>query len=47
MALMPVTLNITDNSSIAAAIQTVSNQAGYIDILINNVGLGILTVGTI
>ncbi|UPK90250.1 hypothetical protein LCI18_001185 [Fusarium solani-melongenae] len=45
--LMPIPLDVTDDSSIAAAVQKVWNQAGHLDILINNAGLGTSAADTI
>lgn len=45
--LTPVAIDVTDDRSIAAAVQTVSDQAGHLDILINNAGLGTSTAATI
>ncbi|KAI0401617.1 hypothetical protein F4802DRAFT_579761 [Xylaria palmicola] len=39
-ALTPVTLDVTDDASIAAAAKTISGQFGHLDILINNAGVG-------
>lgn len=40
MALTPITLDVTDDASVAAAAKMVSDQFGHLDILINNAGLG-------
>jgi NAD(P)-dependent dehydrogenase (short-subunit alcohol dehydrogenase family) len=39
-ALTPITLDVTDDASIAAAAKTVSEKFGRLDILINNAGIG-------
>lgn len=39
-ALTAITLDVTDDSTIAAAAKTVSDKFGHLDILINNAGLG-------
>ncbi|KAI1104960.1 hypothetical protein F4804DRAFT_305575 [Jackrogersella minutella] len=40
-ALTPITLDVTDDASIAAAAKNVTDQFGHIDILINNAGVGL------
>lgn len=39
-ALTPITIDVTDDASIAAAAGIVSEQFGHLDILINNAGIG-------
>ncbi|KAJ9156775.1 NAD(P)-binding protein [Coniochaeta hoffmannii] len=39
-ALAPIAIDVTDDDSIAAAVESVSSQFGHLDILINNAGIG-------
>ncbi|GLI73909.1 putative secondary metabolism biosynthetic enzyme [Penicillium ochrochloron] len=43
LALTPITIDVTDDTSITAAAQTISDQFGHLDILINNAGIGQVT----
>ncbi|KAH7149819.1 hypothetical protein B0J13DRAFT_548915 [Dactylonectria estremocensis] len=40
LVLTPITLDVSDDGSVAAAAKTVLDQFGHLDILINNAGLG-------